>query len=348
MEKSKLIFTVSFIAFVLSGLSNIVLGQDAHFSQFYSAPLYLNPAYTGASLQNRVILNTRNQWPHVTGGMITSAASFDGYLPNSNSGIGVSIFNDYISSNGLRNTGLVANYAYHLPLSKTQRLSLGASAAVYQRSVDFFKFTFEDQLLTDGQVTPSAENRNAANGSIVYPDFSVGTAYYTKQWYIGLAAAHLNRPSQNNLKGLSNSERLPIRYTFNTGYKVRISAKKRNITDKVNETYLIPNALFKVQRDFHQMNLGISLQHNYFLAGIYHRSHPLSSEGNAGVYSQDALIFMVGAVIQDFTFGYSYDNHFNQMAGISNGSHEISLILNWRTYPKNKPKRYAPIPCPKI
>lgn len=348
MEKSKLIFTVTFIAFVLSGLRNIVLGQDAHFSQFYSAPLYLNPAYTGASLQNRVILNTRNQWPQVTGGMVTSAASFDGFMPNNNSGIGVSIFNDYVSSNGLRNTGLAANYAYHLPLSKTQRLSVGASAGVYQRSVDFFKFTFEDQLFTDGQVTPTAENRNAANGSIVYPDLSIGSSYYTKSWFIGLAAAHLNRPSQNNLKGVGSAERLPIRYTFNTGYKIRLSPKKRNVTDKVNETYLTPNALIKVQRDFHQMNLGLSLQYNYLLAGIYHRSHPLSSAGNTGVFSQDAAILMVGAVVNNFTFGYSYDYHLNELTGANNGSHEVSLIFNWKTYPRNKPKRYESIPCPQI
>lgn len=348
MEKSKLIFIFAAFAIAFSGLGNKVLGQDAHFSQFYAAPLYLNPAYTGASQQNRVILNTRNQWPQVTGGMVTSAASFDGFLPNNNSGIGVSIFNDYISSNGLRNTGLVASYAYHLPLSKTQRLSVGASAGVYQRSVDFFKFTFEDQLLTDGQVTPSGENRNAANGSVVYPDLSLGTSYYTKSWYVGLAVAHLNRPSQNNLKGFSSAERLPIRYTFNTGYKIRLSPKKRNVTDKVNETYLTPNALFKVQRDFHQMNLGLSLQHNYLLAGIYHRSHPLSSAGNTGVFSQDAAIIMLGAVVNNFTFGYSYDYHLNQLIGLSNGSHEISLILSWQTFPKNKPKRYAPIPCPKI
>lgn len=346
MERGKIAILV-FLIFNLLGITT-AQAQDAHFSQFYAAPLYLNPAYTGATQRNRIVLNTRNQWPQVTGGMITTAASFDGYLAKNKTGLGISMVRDFVSSNGLSNTGLTGSYAYHLSLSKSERISLGASLSIFQRSIDFNKFTFEDQLLTDGQINPSAENRNAANGTIIYPDLTLGAAYISKKWYGGVAATHLTRPSQNNLKGSNSTERLPIRYTANAGYRIRLSPKKRNLTDNVSETYLIPNALIKVQRDFHQLNLGLSLQHNFLLAGLYHRSHPLSSEGNAGVYSQDALILMVGAVIQDFTFGYSYDNHFNEMAGLSNGSHEISLILNWKTYPKNKPKRYAPIPCPKI
>jgi type IX secretion system PorP/SprF family membrane protein len=346
VEKIKigLLFLVSILSFNYQR----VKAQDAHFSQFYANPLYLNPAYAGSSLRNRVSFNARNQWPQVTEGIITTSASLDGYLPKSNTGIGVSVLSDYISSTGLRSTGLTAHYAYHLPFSKYERLSLGVSAGVFQRSIDFYKFTFEDQLLTEGQITPSQETRNADGESVVYPDLTIGAAYSGKNWYAGLSAAHLNRPSQNNLKASNNTERLPIRYTANAGYKIRISPEKRNFTDRVSESFIIPNVLLKVQQEYHQLNVGVSLQHNYLLAGIYHRSHPLSSAGNKGAYSQDAVIAMLGAIVNDFTFGYSYDYHLNSLSGIRNGSHEVSLILNWKTYPKNKPKRYAPIPCPKI
>ena len=38
-------------------------GQDIHFSQFYSSPLTLNPAYTGNYEGNwRVMSNYRTQW----------------------------------------------------------------------------------------------------------------------------------------------------------------------------------------------------------------------------------------------------------------------------------------------
>lgn len=54
--------------------------QDVQFSQFYNAPLYLNPALTGTSHSSRAILNYRNQWPTAGKPFITYAASFDHFF----------------------------------------------------------------------------------------------------------------------------------------------------------------------------------------------------------------------------------------------------------------------------
>jgi hypothetical protein len=42
-----------------------VTAQDPQYSQFYAAPLYLNPAFAGATGQNRIGINYRNQWPAI-------------------------------------------------------------------------------------------------------------------------------------------------------------------------------------------------------------------------------------------------------------------------------------------
>jgi len=54
------------IVIVLALLSSgKLLAQDAQFSQFYAAPLIINPALTGNTIQDRFSLNYRNQWPAV-------------------------------------------------------------------------------------------------------------------------------------------------------------------------------------------------------------------------------------------------------------------------------------------
>ena len=39
--------------------------QDPQFSQYYAAPLYLNPAFTGSEMLPRIGANYRNQWPGI-------------------------------------------------------------------------------------------------------------------------------------------------------------------------------------------------------------------------------------------------------------------------------------------
>ncbi|MEX2566596.1 MAG: type IX secretion system membrane protein PorP/SprF, partial [Cyclobacteriaceae bacterium] len=44
-------------------LGSSVFGQDFHYTQFYAAPLNLNPAFTGAMETMRIGANYRKQWP---------------------------------------------------------------------------------------------------------------------------------------------------------------------------------------------------------------------------------------------------------------------------------------------
>ena len=55
-------------ASLLSGAFNDLHAQDAQFSQFYSTPTYISPAFAGTGLQTRVGLAVRDQWPAFPGG----------------------------------------------------------------------------------------------------------------------------------------------------------------------------------------------------------------------------------------------------------------------------------------
>ena len=63
--------------FVLASALVLTLGvkaQDPHFSQFFSSPLTLNPAFTGKFNGTwRLAANHRDQWPSIPKAYVTSS-----------------------------------------------------------------------------------------------------------------------------------------------------------------------------------------------------------------------------------------------------------------------------------
>jgi hypothetical protein len=55
------------ILFAFAISSTFVQGQDPTFTQFFSNPIYLNPALAGSSGCPRFAMNYRNEWPQLTG-----------------------------------------------------------------------------------------------------------------------------------------------------------------------------------------------------------------------------------------------------------------------------------------
>ena len=55
--------------------------QDPHFSQFFSSPLTLNPAFTGKFFGDyRVMGNYRNQWPTINNAFTTATIAADFHI----------------------------------------------------------------------------------------------------------------------------------------------------------------------------------------------------------------------------------------------------------------------------
>ena len=69
--------TTAILSLLLS-LSLLVNAQDPHFSQFFSSPLTLNPAFTGKFDGTLSVAgNYRNQWPAFNNVYTTSTLSVD-------------------------------------------------------------------------------------------------------------------------------------------------------------------------------------------------------------------------------------------------------------------------------
>ena len=106
-----------------------VPAQDLHFTQFYNAPLKLNPANAGAFKGDlRVISNYRNQWSSIQSPFKTFAFSID--LPvfkykwkNSYLGLGLDVVNDRAGDLGLGSTQIDITASNILSLNKQMTMT---------------------------------------------------------------------------------------------------------------------------------------------------------------------------------------------------------------------------------
>ena len=142
---------LSFFAFSLICCSSLT-AQDIHFSQFWNAPTYINPALTGVFNGNlRMISNYRNQWKSITPNSYETMALYvDGtpFAENIKSGFigtGVGIYNDRAGDGKLGTTQFNATFSYTHYLAENQSLGAGMQIGYAQRSVDFLSFTWDNQ-----------------------------------------------------------------------------------------------------------------------------------------------------------------------------------------------------------
>ena len=96
--------------------SFLAFAQDPEFSQYYAAPLYLNPAFAGTSTDHRFIANYRNQWPNIARGYVTTAISYDYNLYQYNSGVGFLATLDKAGTAGMKSSQFNFLYSYGLKL----------------------------------------------------------------------------------------------------------------------------------------------------------------------------------------------------------------------------------------
>ena len=102
-----------FVLFIILtiGICNISKAQDAHFSQFYANPLYLNPALAGAENCPRLTLNYRNQWPGLGQTYVTYSVGYDQFVSAIHGGIGFHLLHDNQAKGAFSTSQVNAMYA---------------------------------------------------------------------------------------------------------------------------------------------------------------------------------------------------------------------------------------------
>ena len=179
--KSTYIFFFFLIAFCSSYLMQ---AQDAHLSQYYAAPIMLNPGLTGNfDGTYRLAAVYRDQWRSVMDDPFkTLSASFDmrrrlskrSQYPDQ-LGFGISFFSDRADVSRFSTTSIMLSAAFHKSLDTrgNNYLSFGISGGINQRGLIYDNLTFNDMFNgVDGYTMPSDEN--LPNNNVVVPDFAAG------------------------------------------------------------------------------------------------------------------------------------------------------------------------------
>jgi len=317
-----------FLAAMLTFFCTLILvneadAQDPIFSQFYANPLYLNPAMAGTQKCPRGILNYRNQWPALSGNFVTTSASYDQYVDAVSGGLGFYVMNDNAGRGTLNSFSINAIYSYQLTITDKVSMVAGFQASYFQRSLDWGRLTFGDQIdprrgfIFSTQDTPRG-------GNVDNVDFSAGTVIFGETFYGGVAVHHLFEPNESLIVAEAPLER---RYTVHAGATIPIKKDIRGETD----ASISPNILYQQQFDFQQINIGLYAQKGPLILGTWYRFG-------------DAFIILVGVETDRFKVGYSYDLTTSQLTTQTAGSHEISFALNFNCKPVKK--KFRAINCP--
>ncbi len=330
----KILYVTIIIAFLAQ---NSLIAQNIEFSQYYAAPLVLAPSLAGSANGGRVTLNYRDQWTGIKKGVfITSALGFDMSLSRIRSGIGILVVRDQAGAGNLGRLDFGVLYSWNTQISRSGLyFRPGLQIKLTQRSVDLTKLVFPDQLEFDVDHYRPSVNPPPPNVKKYFLDATASIMFYSSNFWFGVTADHLFRP---NDAFYDYNYHVPIKYVSWGGYTFhRYSRGERN-----GDKYMI-SYNFRYQGGNMQLDLGGYWEHNPLELGIWLRGLPYLNI--TGTVNMDAIVFLVGYHIFNFTIGYSYDFTISPLLMTAGGSHEISInyVFNMQTRMR---RRHGAIPCP--
>ncbi|MFZ4544253.1 MAG: PorP/SprF family type IX secretion system membrane protein [Saprospiraceae bacterium] len=347
------------LAFVC--ISTFLLAQDPHFSQFYNAQTFTNPAFMGAyegSMRGTLIY--RSQWASVLddNAFRTVGGSFDSRFPVSKHdlmALGMNIVNDQsgVSNFNIFRAHLGGSYQKKLggdirrysSKRNDQYVNVGFQVGAGQHRYDQ-NLWFSNQFnTTTGQVDLNASNGEPAfnRSTNLYMDLNAGVLWYAllgdnKSVHIGASLLHANAPSLNYRVDKNYTEILKWRWVTQIGCELPFSST----------TSILPALIYQKQ-GASQMTLGgANIRYNNqdwrevaLRMGAWLRVANRLKKGQ----TIDALILSTVLETEKLNFGLSYDINVSTLVPASNyrGAFELSI-----TYMQPRQRRGRQVTCPRF
>jgi type IX secretion system PorP/SprF family membrane protein len=272
-------------------VASLAFAQDPQFSQFYANPIYTNPAFAGSSGNYRFVLNARDQYTALNNNFKTGSASFDANVSAIGGGIGGMVTSDVSGDGSLTTNSFTGVYSYQVNVNRKLTMRGGIQASYVQKSYDFNKFKFGDQIDDRyGFINPTKEAAGLQQTS--FPNFGIGFLAYTSNFFGGFAIHNITEPNQSFYYPNSADQqfKLPRRYTAHAGLNLYLT----NQRDEQERVMFSPNIIYMQQRDYNQLNLGFYLKKQALTTGFWFRQTSKNS---------DAAIILIGLKFPKFRRG---------------------------------------------
>ena len=329
---------------IFTSLAN-AKAQDVEMSQYFSAPLQLNPAMTGISYGPRATLNYRNQWSALgdgfNGGYTTYMAGFDMHIDKIRAGIGCLFVGDLIA-NGIYGSYKVSLlYSQQIKINRKMAVKIGIEGSYIHSRIKWSELRWSDMIdpytgfyNNIDQPNPTAEPTPGTT-ALHRGEMGAGALFFTEKLYVGFAVNNLLMHKQS-FTGNSDAQ-VPLKFKVHFGGIFPVRHKK----EMRYNIWVSPNVLFVNQRNAFQAEgtflTGISFM--YFGLGYRH-----------AIRNSDAVIGYVGFKKGKFRVGYSYDYTISKLINRTGGTHELSFTFNWTGDDNslNPKKNKGFVPCPDI
>jgi type IX secretion system PorP/SprF family membrane protein len=310
------------VIFVFLFVLPLVKAQQVHFSQFYNAPLQLNPALTG---NNECIMraggNYRDQWRAVSKPYQTytffADARIQPYKFKTNwFGLGLSFYGDKAGTSKMGTNDVRLTFAYHKGLLYKNRLvlSMGISLGYVSRTINTSDLYFGNQWTGSGFDMSIPNNEPFTKTSASYFDMNAGvlvTGIISDYVNIhgGASMDHLTTPAFSFIGG---NNRLGRRTLIHAGLNAIVTST----------TTLMPKIYYSTQDRTQELVFGFNVSYRPRLdpmyMGLWYR------------WNSD-LIPVVGIGIKNFNLMLSYDINISRftVASKAQGGFEISLLTTF-------------------
>ena len=335
-------------ALILSIGTLPLIAQDLHFSQFWNAPLELNPALAGiTSADTRFMGAYKNQWASVPVGYTTFSGAIDkkwAKLSNAKEqfGYGLLLHHDQAGDSNWSLFNVSTMLSYTKRMAKGVYASVGGQIGFGQRSFETQNLTFDNQYNGEffdprentGESFPSTKKlffdshaginirlqKDQLKAKRRVTDFDERIDTRTKL-DIGISIHHLNTPNQSFY---DNSQlNIPVRYDI---YGLGVLKIKDNFD-------ILGNGLVRLQSEFKEILLGTALRIHL----NQKRTKELSIDIGANIRLGDAAIPFLGMSYRNqwqASLVYDINTSPFRTATQNNGGPEFTLIYLFHSLKK--------------